>query len=287
MNGTQLSLAANPMAWNRYANMVFLEQPVGVGFSYADAFLSQIDFGDLLAAIDNTRVVRKFFEKFPERKKNDFYLASESYGGHYIPQWALRVLADDVLNDKFKGVLVGNPFVNLGSIFAGGISALWGMQLVPLPLWEGARKHGCADFARDAADYPEICFGVYDHMFAINAHINPYALNYPICPGFSLSGKGGAGGGLTQQTALLSKLQAIVSARSSSSSSSSRAARAANAATSASATRDIPSATAGDSPLPRAPPAPRKTYRDNSNEPGFDFEPCTESWVIGRQPGLA
>lgn len=25
----------------------------------------------------------------------------------------------------------------------------------------------------------------------------------------------------------------------------------------------------------------RKAYRDNSNEPGFDFEPCTESWVEG------
>lgn len=168
-------LRENAYSWNRIANMVFLEQPVGVGFSYPDAFLNQMEFGDQMAAIDNTRVVRKFFEKFPERRKNDFYLASESYGGHYIPQWALRVLEDDVLNDHFKGVLVGNPYVNLGSIFAGGISALWGMQLVPLPLWEDAVKHGCADFNlnREEDTLPEICFGVYEHMFALNAHINP------------------------------------------------------------------------------------------------------------------
>ena len=36
------------------------------------------------------------------------------------------------------GVLIGNPYVNLGSLFAGGITALWGMQLIPLPLWEDA-----------------------------------------------------------------------------------------------------------------------------------------------------
>lgn len=171
----QFSLKRNPYSWNRLANMVFLEQPVGVGFSRSDIPLGDLSFGDLPAAIDNTRVVRKFFEKFPERRTNDFYLASESYGGHYVPQWALRVLADDMLNDRFRGVLIGNPYVNLGSIFAGGINALWGMQLIPLPLWEDAVKHGCADFHlnRDEDTLPEICFGVYDHLFNLNQNINP------------------------------------------------------------------------------------------------------------------
>lgn len=170
-----ISLKENPFSWNHHANMVFLEQPVGVGFSYLDGSLSDLDFGDVLAAIDNTRVVRKFFEKFPARKNNDFYLASESYGGHYIPQWAIRVLADDVLNNRFKGVLLGNPYVNLGSIFAGGISALWGMQLIPMPLWGSAVKHGCSDFelASDEDTFPEICFTLYEHLFNLNKHVNP------------------------------------------------------------------------------------------------------------------
>jgi carboxypeptidase C (cathepsin A) len=30
--------------------------------------------------------MKAFFKRFPERKKNKLYLASESYGGHYIPQ---------------------------------------------------------------------------------------------------------------------------------------------------------------------------------------------------------
>lgn len=168
-------LKENQYSWNRLANMVFLEQPVGVGFSRSDVPLDELEFGDAMAAIDNTRVLRKFFEKFPARKKNDFYLSSESYGGHYIPQWALRVLADDMLNDRFKGVLIGNPYVNLGSLFAGGIVALWGMQLIPLPLWEDATKHGCTNF--DLCDnqdtFPEICYSVYEHLFNLNKHINP------------------------------------------------------------------------------------------------------------------
>lgn len=74
------SLILNPYAWSKVASMVFLEQPVGVGFSYATGSSDMEFVGDFYSGRDNVEIIRQFFRRFPERKNNDFYLSSESYG---------------------------------------------------------------------------------------------------------------------------------------------------------------------------------------------------------------
>ena len=87
-NGT---LVSNPHAWNRLANMVYIEQPVGVGYSVANGVLK---YSDALAAQDNLAFVKGFFKAFPQLTSNPFYLTSESYGGHYLPTLAEAIVAD-------------------------------------------------------------------------------------------------------------------------------------------------------------------------------------------------
>jgi hypothetical protein len=60
-----------------------------------------------MASRDNLLSVKTFFQRYPERAHNDFYLASESYGGHYIPQWTLQVLNDEHTRVHFKGYMLG------------------------------------------------------------------------------------------------------------------------------------------------------------------------------------
>jgi carboxypeptidase C (cathepsin A) len=78
------SLKYNPASWATIANMVYLEQPAGVGFSYTtnDAELYTNDYQ---AASDNLATLHAFYKRFPERQNNTLYLSSESYGGHYMP----------------------------------------------------------------------------------------------------------------------------------------------------------------------------------------------------------
>lgn len=80
-----LQLAPNPYSWNKVANMLYIEQPAGVGFSFSKNATDYFT-GDAEAAKDNFQLILEFFKRFPDRTSNDFYIASESYGGHYIPQ---------------------------------------------------------------------------------------------------------------------------------------------------------------------------------------------------------
>jgi len=102
----------NEYTWAKVANMIFLEAPAGVGFSYAESPLPTTN--DTQTANDNYAALRVFFEdKFPELAKNDFYIAGESYAGVYVPTLALRIHkgnavapADQKIN--LKGIAVGN-----------------------------------------------------------------------------------------------------------------------------------------------------------------------------------
>jgi carboxypeptidase C (cathepsin A) len=78
-------LKPNPFSWNLIANMLYVEQPAFVGYSYSDN-ASDATTGDRQAASDNYVTIRQFLQRFPERQSNEFYIASESYGGHYMPQ---------------------------------------------------------------------------------------------------------------------------------------------------------------------------------------------------------
>ena len=74
------------------ANIIFLESPAGVGFSYTNT-TSDYDFtGDERTAVDTYTFLVNWLERFPEYKTRDFFIAGESYAGHYVPQLAQVIL---------------------------------------------------------------------------------------------------------------------------------------------------------------------------------------------------
>merc|ERR1740121_3446813 len=60
-------LTVNPHAWTKFANMIFIEQPAGVGFSYIENE-SSFQYGDTTAAEDNWVFIKEFFKLYPERR---------------------------------------------------------------------------------------------------------------------------------------------------------------------------------------------------------------------------
>jgi carboxypeptidase C (cathepsin A) len=70
-----------------------------------------------------------FFTKFSQFAGNDFYLTSESYGGHYLPTTTKYILdqpgAAAALN--LKGFFLGNPWTDPTSNAVGRVQTLYGI----------------------------------------------------------------------------------------------------------------------------------------------------------------
>ena len=74
----------NPYAWNTKANVIYLDQPAGIGFSYCNT-TEDCASGDYASSVDNIQALRSWFERFPAYKTSDLYLSGESCAGIYVP----------------------------------------------------------------------------------------------------------------------------------------------------------------------------------------------------------
>lgn len=74
----------NPHSWNTYANMLYVDQPIGTGFSFGDDQATST----VTAAPFVWKFMQAFFEAFPKYESREFGLWTESYGGHYGPEFA-------------------------------------------------------------------------------------------------------------------------------------------------------------------------------------------------------
>ncbi len=50
--------------------------------------------------MDNYKALLAFFNKFPNLKKNDFYITGESYAGIYIPYLAYEIMNRNKLPNR-------------------------------------------------------------------------------------------------------------------------------------------------------------------------------------------
>lgn len=94
----------NPYSWNNNATVIFLDQPVNVGYSYSSDSVSNT----VNAGKDVYAFLELFFKQFPEYNHQDFHIAGESYGGHYIPVFSSEILSHEDRSFNLTSVMIGN-----------------------------------------------------------------------------------------------------------------------------------------------------------------------------------
>ncbi|KAI5248633.1 pheromone-processing carboxypeptidase KEX1 [Aureobasidium subglaciale] len=108
------NLQYNNGSWAEFANLLFVDQPVGTGFSYVDTDSYVHELED--ASNQMVQFLEKFYDLFPEYKHDDLYIAGESYAGQYIPYLAEAILKRNAekKGDKWSlaGLLIGNGWIS-------------------------------------------------------------------------------------------------------------------------------------------------------------------------------
>jgi len=102
-NGTTTS---NPSSWHTNANVIWVDQPSGTGFSTGLGVHDEAG-----VAANMYEFMQGFYQQYPQYKNNEFYLFGESYAGHYVPAISHKLWQPAAKGDfqvPLKGISIGN-----------------------------------------------------------------------------------------------------------------------------------------------------------------------------------
>ncbi|KAK6527607.1 hypothetical protein TWF694_004591 [Orbilia ellipsospora] len=94
-----------PLSWNNNANLMFIDQPTGAGFSFGKEVGNSVD-----ASKDVVSLLSVFFKQFPEYSKQPVHFTGSSYAGHFVPVFAKEALSQKTIN--LKSISMGNGIMD-------------------------------------------------------------------------------------------------------------------------------------------------------------------------------
>ncbi|XP_005186527.1 retinoid-inducible serine carboxypeptidase [Musca domestica] len=100
--------------WVKDMNVLFIDNPVGSGFSYVDNILQLTSTNNAIAK-DLVAFMKGFYELHPEFEDVPLHIFCESYGGKMAPEFALELyyaIQRGELKSNLKSVNLGDPWTS-------------------------------------------------------------------------------------------------------------------------------------------------------------------------------
>ncbi|XP_047318246.1 serine carboxypeptidase-like 34 [Impatiens glandulifera] len=178
-------LKFNKHTWNKAANLLFIDSPVGVGFSYTNTSSDIAQLGDKNTALDSYKFLLGWFKRFPQFKSHEFYLSGESYAGHYVPQLAEMIYdnnkkASEKEHINLKGFIIGNALMDDGTDQRGMVDYAWDHAVISDQVYHEINKKCVFNFSE--LNPPLACNKALNKYFEVYNLIDMYSLYAPTCP---------------------------------------------------------------------------------------------------------
>ncbi|CAH8359533.1 unnamed protein product [Eruca vesicaria subsp. sativa] len=179
------TLFRNPYAFNNEANVLYLESPAGIGFSYTNTPEDMIDPTDKKTAEDNYMFLVKWLERFPEYKGREFYISGQSYAGHYGPQLAQLILQRNKQTFiNLRGLFLGNPALDRMVESTSVKPYMVSHAMIPQKYMD--------DYVNCGVGMPfdfQICAKAIEKIEAQLKHVDIYNIHAPVCKNATLTSK--------------------------------------------------------------------------------------------------
>lgn len=111
-NGSIPSLHQNPYAWTQGLNMLFVDAPIGTGFSYSTTAENYYT-DDFKSSNETYEFLQKFLLSHPQFIENMLYIGGDSYSGIPLPIIVQKIFDGNLLGEEpfmnLKGYVLGNP----------------------------------------------------------------------------------------------------------------------------------------------------------------------------------
>uniref|UniRef100_A0A0E0M4W1 Uncharacterized protein n=1 Tax=Oryza punctata TaxID=4537 RepID=A0A0E0M4W1_ORYPU len=131
-------------SWTKRSNVIFLDSPVGTGFSYADTDAG-FRTSDTIAVHQILVFLNKWFQEVhPDFLSNPLYIAGDSYSGMIVPAVTLGIANSSPKQHQpslnLKGYLLGNPVTDHNFDAPSKIPFAHGMGLISDQLYQAYKK---------------------------------------------------------------------------------------------------------------------------------------------------
>lgn len=106
------------VTWNDEYGMLFIDNPVGAGFSYTTQDAGYCTDSKKCVAQNLYSLLQQFYTVFPDQQKVPLYITGESYGGHYVPSIGAfihrqnQALPPSEIRIPLAGVAIGDGWVD-------------------------------------------------------------------------------------------------------------------------------------------------------------------------------
>ncbi|XVF61385.1 hypothetical protein PTKIN_Ptkin08bG0124900 [Pterospermum kingtungense] len=183
-NGSLPTFSLNPYSWTKVANIIFLDAPVGTGFSYSRTFQG-FKSGDTKFANDGYDFLRKWLQSHPKFIRSSVYIGGDSYSGMIVPIIA-QLLSDgikdrDVPAINLKGYSLGNPRTDRKVEDNSKIPFYHRMALISDELYESAKRNCKEEYVEvDVSNI--LCAKDLQAISECTVHINVPHILEPLCP---------------------------------------------------------------------------------------------------------
>ncbi|PRQ37045.1 putative peptidase S10, serine carboxypeptidase, alpha/Beta hydrolase [Rosa chinensis] len=182
-NGSLPAVLDNPFRWTKDVSMIYIDAPVGAGFSYSKTQSGYV-MNDYKYVAQSYEFLQKWLEAHPAYLENVLYIGGDSFSGIIVPMIVQQILDGNENGTlplmNLKGYVIGNPVTDSFIDANARIPYAHRLTLISDQLYRAAKTSCSGDYVNvDSSN--DACISDIDAFDALINDVNTLHVLEPVC----------------------------------------------------------------------------------------------------------